>query len=277
MVRIEKVPEIPQFMKVSNQSNKKDLVNLVESMMANVFTVLNYFHGHIFAKKSPEDELTEKLKKLLRKTEELQKQEAELKSEREELLRKTVQLQDQVIELQGVQLNRVTETVQSNFRSFSAVVTQNCRTALAPKRIQKAVEKAAASTREDVDRSKNLMVFGLHEGETEDESELKTEVERVLEVLDEKPKIEVKRVGLKRGERERPVIVKLQNRDMLLNLLRKAKQLRQSEKYSRVYLARDMPYADRMERRELQKTVKELREKDPECKIRVRGGAINID
>ena len=148
---------------------------------------------------------------------------------------------------------------------------------MAPKRIQKAVEKAAASTREDVDRSKNLMVFGLHEGETEDESELKTEVERVLEVLDEKPKIEVKRVGLKRGERERPVIVKLQNRDMLLNLLRKAKQLRQSEKYSRVYLARDMSYADRMERRELQKTVKELREKDPECKIRVRGGAINID
>ena len=99
----------------------------------------------------------------------------------------------------------------------------------------------------------------------------------MLKVLDEKPKIEVKRVGLKRGERERPVIVKLQNRDMLLNLLRKSKQLRQSEKYSRVYLARDMSYADRMERRELQKTVKELREKDPECKIRVRGGAINID
>ena len=142
-IRVSHVPEIPQSITVSNQNSKRDLTTLIESLCENVFPVLSYFHAHIYAENDPEEELKLNADELLRKTEELQKQEAQLKLERDELFRKTVQLQDQVIALQGEQLNRVAETVQSNFRSFSAVVTQNCRTALAPKRIQKAVEKAA--------------------------------------------------------------------------------------------------------------------------------------
>ena len=126
------------------------------------------------------------------------------------------------------------------------------------------------------DRSRNLMVFGLSECENETESMLKGEMENVLAELGEKPTIEAKRVGLKRGGRERPVIVKLQSREMLLGLLQKAKQLKQTESYCSVYLARDMSFAERNERRELHQTLKELRDSNPGSQFRVRRGVINF-
>ena len=51
-------------------------------------------------------------------------------------------------------------------------------------------------------------------------------MEYVLAELGEKPTIEAKTVGLKRGGRERPEIVKLQSREMLIGRLQKAKQLK---------------------------------------------------
>eukprot|EP00116_Pleurobrachia_bachei_P009400 sb/3469662/ len=222
-------------------------------------------------------ELTEERDELLRKTLELQEQEEKLKVECDDLLRRTVKLQEQVIQLQGEQLHRVTETVQKDLRTFSAVVTQNCKAAFAPKKIQKVVEKVTHKPVDTgPDRSKNLMVFGLPECEDETDSVLKGEIENVLVELGERPTIEAQRVGLKRGGRERPVIVKLQSREMLLSLLQKAKQLKQTELYCGVYLSRDMSLAERSERRELHRTVKELRESNPERQFRVRKGAINF-
>eukprot|EP00116_Pleurobrachia_bachei_P009821 sb/3470083/ len=211
---------------------------------------------------------------------ELKEELDELREERDELLRnlsRTVKLQEQVIELQGEQLLRVTETVQKDLRTFSAVVTQNCKAAFAPKKIQKAVEKVTHTPVDTgPDRSKNLMVFGLPECDGETESVLKDEMEKVLAELGEKPSIEAQRVGLKREGRERPVIVKLKSREMLLSLLQKAKQLKQTESYCGVYLSRDMSLAERAERRELHRTLQELRESNPGGQFRVRRGVINF-
>ena len=268
--------EIPEEIEINAVHSKRDLQKLIVELCYPIFSVLKHFQHQIFVNKSPEIELKEERDELLRKYLELQEQEEKLKVDSDALLRRTVKLQEQVIELQGEQLNRVTETVQKDLRTFSAVVTQNCRTAFAPKMIQKAVEKATFKP-EDTgpDRSKNLMVFGLPECENETESVLKCEMENVLAVLGEKPTMEVKRVGLKRGESERPVIVKLQSREMLLSLLQKAKQLKQTETYCGVYLARDISFAERIERRELHKTLKELRDSNPGGLFRIRKGAID--
>ena len=72
-------------------------------------------------------------------------------------------------------------------------------------------------------------------------------MENVLAELGEKPTTEVERVSLKRGGRERPLIVKLQSR----------------ETYCGLYLARDISFAERIERTELHKTMKELRNSKP--------------
>ena len=276
--------EIPSSVKINSVHTKYELKQLIEEMSFATFIVLKHFERHIFAEKSPEmvlkeerDELKEERDELLRKSLELQEQEEKLKVECDDLLRRTVKLQEQVIELQGEQLNRVTETVQKDLRTFSAVVTQNCKTAFASKKIQKAVEKVTHKPVDTgPDRSKNLMVFGLPECEDETESVLKGEVENVFAELGEKPTIEARRVGLKRGGRERPVIVKLQSREMLLSLLQKAKQLKQLESYCGVYLARDMSFAERSERRELHQTLKELRDSNPGGQFRVRRGVIDF-
>ena len=140
------------------------------------------------------------------------------------------------------------------------------------------MEKASSQPADTgADRSTNLMVFGLSECENETEAVLKCEVENVLDELGEKPKIEAKRVGLKRDGRERPVIVKLKSREMLLSLLQKAKQLKQTDSYCDVYLARDMSFAERSERRELHKTLKDLRDSNPGSKFRVRRGLIDYN
>ena len=177
--------EIPSSIKINSVHTKSELQKLIVEMSCAIFTVLKNFERHIFAEKSPEmelkeerdelkverdklkeerDELKEEREELLRKYLELQEQDEKLKVDRDELLRRTVKLQEQVIELQGEQLHRVTETVQKDLRTFSAVVTQNCRTAFAPKKIQKAVEKAPYKpTDTGTDVSRNLMVFGLSE------------------------------------------------------------------------------------------------------------------
>ena len=268
--------EIPSSIKINSVHTKYELKQLIEEMSYATFIVLKHFERYIFTEKSPEMELTEERDELLRKTLELQEQEEKLKVECDDLLRRTVKLQEQVIELQGEQLHRVTETVQKDLRTFSAVVTQNCRTAFAPKKIQKAMEKASSKPVDTgTDRSKNLMVFGLSECENETESVLKSEIENVLDELGEKPIVVAERVGLKREGRERPVIVKLQSREMLLSLLQKAKQLKQTVPYCKVYLARDMSLAERNERRELHKTLKDLRDSNPGGQFRVRRGVID--
>ena len=290
MKRIRSSPDfndsvIPSDIKINSVHTKGELQQLIREIWGPIFRVLKHFEHHFFVERSPEielkgerDELREERDDLLRKCLELQEQEGKLKVECDDLLRRTVKLQEQVIELQGEQLHRVTDTVQKDLRTFSTVVTQNCRSAFAPKKIQKVMEKVTNKPVDTgPDRSKNLMVFGLPECEDETESALKCEVESVLDELGEKPKIEVKRVGLKRGERERPVIVKLQSREMLLSLLQKAKQLKQTDSYCDVYLARDMSFAERSEMRELHKTLKVLRDSNPGGQFRVRRGVIDYN
>ena len=271
--------KIPKSFNIHPSHTKRELAPVLEDVFMSILPLLRHFQHHFNVEKSPELELREERDELLRRNMELQKKEEELRVERDDLLRKTVRLQEQVIELQDTQLHRVTETVQKDLRSFSTVLTQNCRSALAPKKIQKGEEKAHGKKVDlipDPDRSKNLMVFGLPEVEAESESVLKCEIEKVLDELDEKPLVVAKRVGLKRQGQERPVIVKLQSREMLLTLLQKAKQLKQSESYGDVYLSRDMSLAERTERRELHRTLKELRESNPERQFRIRKGAINF-
>ena len=275
----EDIREIPTSFNIHSSHTKRDLASVLEDVFMSTLPLLKYFQHRFNVEKSPELELKEERDELLRKSLELQKKEEILRVEMDDLLRKTIRLQEQVIELQDTQLHRVTETVQKDLRSFSTVLTQNCRSALAPKNIKKDEGKAhgkKVDSSPDPDRSKNLMVFGLPEVEAESESVLKCEIENVLAELDEKPIVVAKRVGLKREGRERPVIVKLQSREMLLSLLQKARQLKQSESYCGVYLSRDMSLAERTERRELHLTLKELRESNPERQFRIRKGAINF-
>eukprot|EP00116_Pleurobrachia_bachei_P009289 sb/3469551/ len=224
----------------------------------------------------------------------MNKEKISLHEELADAHRRVIDLQDQVIklkdEIRNVETATVTKTVQRDLKSYSAMLTQNCAAALAPKsysailtqncaaalapnRIQRAVTKASVVKSDEEDRSRNLIVFGLPEepaGVTVD-----TSVASLLDELEERPPMtSCLRLGTASEGKTRPVKVSFESRDSLLVLLKKASVLRNSENYKRVYLKPDLSYDERVERRKAVKTLNELREAHPERKYALRKGVI---
>ena len=128
---------------------------------------------------------------------------------------------------------------------------------------------------EDESRKLNLMVFGLPEDASE--TDPAAEVALLLEELGEKPPISAcTRLGAKTegNTRPRPIMATLSSRESLLSILRKARDLRNSPNYSRVYLAPDRPPEERLERKRTLETVQKLRTENPERQYLIRGGVI---
>ena len=102
-----------------------------------------------------------------------------LKDEKIADLATITDLQKQVIEMKDEQLNSVKvtvqdtvkETVTSELRSYSSVVSKSCSAALEPKKIVSAVRKVT----EVEDRSRNVVVFGMPE-EVEENLDLKVDL-----------------------------------------------------------------------------------------------------
>ena len=96
------------------------------------------------------------------------------------------------------------------------------------------------------DRSRNVMLFGLPEGKSEN---LEQTVGHVFEELGEKPVVvEVSRIGQK-STTSRPVIVTLSSRSTANRLIGMGRRLQNSTDYSMVYLALDRTVDQRIQRR----------------------------
>ena len=221
-----------------------------------------------------------------RKLKEVQKELGSFKEEvdkhrvsRIELQEKLIEAQKSLIEVQGQKLNSVSESVQKQLQGYSKVLVQNCSAAIAPSRLQAAWKKASVplptgGTTEEAtpDRKLNLVLFGLPETTARTTEH---EVRDIFTELNEKPVItSTKRVGEKTDNRPRPVIVTLERRETLLQLLRKAKQLRDSEKFSSVFLSPDLTPEEQRERKTLVDTVKGLRRDNPNGRYWVSRGVI---
>lgn len=86
------------------------------------------------------------------------------------------------------------------------------------------IHQAVKDIAEGEERSKNVIIFGLEEQEEEN---VEARVSEILEVVGEKPRPEaVSRMGNKRTDYNRPVIVKLRNTAAATGVLRKAQGLR---------------------------------------------------
>ena len=130
----------------------------------------------------------------------------------------------------------VEESVKSEFKSYSSVLGQNKLSEFSSKDIKNVVRTVV----EEEDRSKNLIVFGLAEEQNEN---LEIVVSEVLQQLDEKPKIEVTRLGqaVKTGDcrNVRPVKVTFINSLIVRKVLNKSKDLKGTDKFSRGFICPD--------------------------------------
>lgn len=170
-----------------------------------------------------------------------------------------IDLQSQLIKNKDQELTSVQETVQNEVRSYASIVENTCATALAPRVIQTAVKKANVSDMPD----RNLIFHGIQEEEGED---LKEKVGAVFSHLKEKPLFTTPcrlGVGAAGTSKVRPVKVTLSSYDVVIKILKKAKDLKDSSELSSVYLSRDITFEERAERRKLVGELKEKKQKNP--------------
>jgi hypothetical protein len=205
-----------------------------------------------------------------------------LEKELRDCQREVIELQKKIIQLQDEDLSAakaVSETVKSEMKSFSAVISNNCAAAVSPTRLQAVIKKTITPASDIVDRSCNLMIFNLEEEKGEDSpvtaAEDRKAVEQILDELNEKFQLSnLKRVGTKSEKNTRPMIATLSSRENLLTLLRKAKELKKTDNFHSVYLGPDRTFDERAERSKALESLKRLRNENPNKQYVLRRGVI---
>ena len=140
----------------------------------------------------------------------------------EELVLLKSAVAEEVKSVQGV--------VETELKSYSSALTKTCTAALAPQKLRAAVK----SVSEKEDRCKNVMIYGLEESPGE---KLQDKVCQILSEIEEKPLIRDScRVGLKKDSSKR---------NMVNQILRKAKILRTKEGYRHIYISPDRTVNER--------------------------------
>ena len=145
-------------------------------------------------------------------------------------------------------------------KSYSAVVSRNCSTAVAPRKIEAAVRKVSDKD----DRSKNVIIYGVEE---KDNEVLKEKIETVLEEIGERPLVrDCCRVGIKKtaAKTPRPIKFSLSNSDHVNQVLRSARQLHSKEGYRSVYICPDRTVEERRAHKKLLDLLKEKRTAEPD-------------
>ena len=123
---------------------------------------------------------------------------------------------------------------------------------------------------------KNLIIFGLTE---QDGEQLDSKVTDLFTDLNEKPRVLTSRIGVKRNDRPdnsacRPVKVKLASSTAAHQILLKARNLRDVDKYKSVYICPDRSPEDRAARRTLVLELKAASEKQPDRKFYIKDGKV---
>lgn len=188
----------------------------------------------------------------------------ELRSDMSQLQEKIIDAQDklltaqnQLLVKQSDQLESVKKSVKTSveegFKSYSSVAGSNTTT-LAPS--QKMLQKAVKSAYEAENRSHNIIMFGLKEKADE---ELETVAVDVLQELGEKPQVEAVRLGSQTASKPRPVKVTFRSSACSDRVLRKCSALKESDRYSSVFITPDRSIEDRNVRRSLISKLKEKR------------------
>lgn len=214
-------------------------------------------------------------------TSDLHKLAKDQRDELDELRKQLLESQQTVIDLQKQKLQEKSETVQeikevveTQLKSYSSVTNSGISSVAVPATPTSQLRKVIKSTVEEGERSRNVIVFGLSE---EDESEKRTEdlVAEVCERVGEKPRVlACSRIGLKREGTTRPILVSLASAASVQQLLYRAKELRDWDKYGRVFLGPDRSKEEQVHRKGLVEKLKKRRADEPGKSFVIRGDTV---
>lgn len=190
--------------------------------------------------------------------------------------KRVIELQDQLLCSKDDQLQSlhttvktsVEDSVKAELLSYSDMVQKPTTQTLEPDVVKSLVKTVV----EEEDRSRSVMVFGLQDEEAED---LRKKVCDVFMEIGEQPRVEASRLGkLTSGGKARPVKVSFSSSNAVNQVLNKARTLKQSQKYSNVFICPDRSPAQRAKHRQLVDELKKKSTEDPKHKHFIRRGRV---
>ena len=164
----------------------------------------------------------------------------------------------------------VQTTMKKEIKQYSDVVKMQSQPS--PTLTSQSLKKVVKSALVEDDRSKNLMVFGLKEEETEI---LDDKVTELFSQLGEKPRVAASRVGLPRTDgHSRPVKVSVSSPTIAQQILLKCKRLKESVKFRLVYVCPDRSPEERAVRKQLVLDLRSAVKQHPHKHHFIRGGKV---
>ena len=197
----------------------------------------------------------------------IESQQRIVKLQDELLLSKTEQLKS----LQSTVTASVESSVKAEFVSYSDKLKKSpAPTVAVPAETLKNVVKSVV---EEEDRTRSVMLFGLPEESVEPVGD---QVSKVFAELGVSPRFEASRLGRKRQSavKARPVKVNLSNSAAVSTVLLLARDLKESDNYSSVFICPDRSPTQRTFHKGLVAEMKKLDEGEPDKRHFIRGGKV---
>ncbi|KAL5254876.1 hypothetical protein ACHWQZ_G014352 [Mnemiopsis leidyi] len=195
---------------------------------------------------------------LLEKAVEMQSENQKLKDEKIKDHETIISLQNKLVEKKDEEISSMKSTVQTELKSYSSALSQSCKAALAPRKIEAAVKRVS----DKEDRSRNVIIYGVKEESGEDLNQC---IDSILTEIEEKPRIiDCCRIGNVKQDMCRPIKFTVSNHDHVRQILQKCKTLRNKEGYKSVYLSPDHTVDERKAFRKLLDELRQKRISEPE-------------
>ena len=181
-----------------------------------------------------------------------------------------VKLQCQLLDRRDAEISAVKSTAETEMKSFATVLQKSCDVALAPKRVQKAIQSASE------DRSNNIIIHGMSDDPDECKGDLEDCVRHVMRRLDEDlcGVTGFARLGRFRDGHDRPIMLRLSSSSLRDKLLSRKSRLKGWEYCQGVYLSPDLTLEERETRRGLVAEMKARREAEPGKVFFIKSGKV---
>ena len=171
----------------------------------------------------------------------------------------------------------VEDSVKTEFQTYSEAVQAHIPDPSSQSAVvnQETLRTVVKHFVEEEDRSRNLMVFGLPEGNDCDK-QLNSRVCEIFEHLGVKPRVEASRLGVKSKSPKspRPIKVTLSSSTVARQILLKARNLRLSDSYKSIFVVPDRSIEQRVQQKELVNGLKRKKAEEPNKRHYIKGGQV---
>ena len=174
------------------------------------------------------------------------------------------------------ELKKANQGVSSELKSYSSVLQKSNigqKTTTTALNNARAIKTAVKEIFTDEDRKKNIILFGLEEGEN---VSLDNKVDEVFLEIGQKPVL-VQVVRLSQPtERCRPVRVSLKSSDTVHSILKDSPRLKSSARFSKVYISSDRTPKQRIKHKELVEELKNKIQEDSSRHWKISKGGVTF-